>query len=344
MIGQKIVAQPGRPVGSIILLVLGLALLVLAAVLRSLHPVAGAIPFLVWGGLSWTARRQPFALTLTEEGIEVEGQPATIRYRDFEGLAARRPLNPYKKGPRRYPITVLHRDGRLVIPARLNVECDDLYIFLFRRFPNSNRQRTVPSLLADYLRYEERRCGAEHVWVYRARQQYAAGGSLGFRRFLAGMVLTCILWLVVGFGGEAVEKHMEAWGFLAIPFFVIGTLGYTAVRMQGRPQGIRNLQDACLIVCPDGFALMQGDLQGQMRWDELKDVKLQTGYVSGLLLKVAGASFLLADIYDRPLGMIYQQICYYWKGEKDRESFDRDLREARAPRGRAAGREDIRSE
>jgi hypothetical protein len=344
MIGQKIVAQPGAPVGSFILLILGLVLLVLAVVLRSLHPVAGAMPFLIWGGMSWAARGQPFAMTLTEEGIEVEEEREVIRYTDFEGLAARRPLNPYKKGPRRYPITVLHKDGRLLIPARLNVECDDLYIFLFRRFPNSNRQRKVPTLLADYLRYEERRCGAEHVWVYRARRQFVWGGSPGFRRFLAGMVLTCVAWMIVGFGGEAVEKHMEVWGFLGIPFLLIGSLGWLAVRLQGRPQGVRNPQDACLIVCPEGFALVQGDLQGQMRWDELKDVKLQTGYVSGLMLKVAGASFLLADIYDRPLGMIYQQICYYWKGEKDRESFDRDLREAAAARGRKAGREDIRAE
>jgi hypothetical protein len=62
----------------------------------------------------------------------------------------------------------------------------------------------------------------------------------------------------------------------------------------------------------------------------LKNVKLQQNVgAAGLMLQVAGASFLLADIYDRPLAMLYQQICYYWKGEKDRESFDRDLRETR---------------
>jgi hypothetical protein len=71
------------------------------------------------------------------------------------------------------------------------------------------------------------------------------------------------------------------------------------------------------------MALVQGDLQGEMRWDELKTLKFGSGSggdfqvsnqagIRGILLGFEGAQVLVHDIYDRPLNLIYGQIKRYW--------------------------------
>jgi len=86
---------------------------------------------------------------------------------------------------------------------------------------------------------------------------------------------------------------------------------------------VKNWRKSSLVISPMGLALVQGDIKGEMRWDELRDVqyKSRPGSFSmdvntampGVLLKFEGASITIADIYDQPLRIIYERIRRYWR-------------------------------
>jgi hypothetical protein len=71
--------------------------------------------------------------------------------------------------------------------------------------------------------------------------------------------------------------------------------------------------------------MVQGDVQGELRWDAVRGVKLQTaarsfsysrdgyGYGTGIWVTVEGAKVFIADIYDRPLLTILDRIHAYWR-------------------------------
>jgi hypothetical protein len=78
-----------------------------------------------------------------------------------------------------------------------------------------------------------------------------------------------------------------------------------------------------------GLALIQGDLRGELRWDELRDIRFRPGGGSissvsgegnlrGIHLIVEGATIVIVDLYDRPLSLIYQQLRGYWSGDEER--------------------------
>jgi hypothetical protein len=65
-----------------------------------------------------------------------------------------------------------------------------------------------------------------------------------------------------------------------------------------------------------GLALAQGDLVGELRWAELRSVKLRNSSAPRhrrIELSVEGAQIHIRDIYDGPLAEIHQQIDDYWR-------------------------------
>jgi hypothetical protein len=83
----------------------------------------------------------------------------------------------------------------------------------------------------------------------------------------------------------------------------------------------------------DAFALV-----GELAWEELRDVKLSKGnswqsshtladmhsVAANIILKVEGAVIVIADVYDRPIALIYQNICHYWRGKSLDDDWERD--------------------
>jgi hypothetical protein len=98
----------------------------------------------------------------------------------------------------------------------------------------------------------------------------------------------------------------------------VGFLGQRHVN-----SGIRRRDQASLVISPSGLAMPQGDMKGRMYWGELRDSRLSRGIESfrfggasgpaGIHLIVEGAEILVADIYDRPLPLIYGRIRRYWQ-------------------------------
>lgn len=333
MIGQTIESRPGLPLGAIFWLLLALLLDVLAVVQQNVHvAVVSLLPWLV-AVLFWRMRDRIFTARFTETALEMDEPPLEVRYADLQGLLApRRPDNPFKAGPRAYLIQVIHASGVLLIPARLSVPADEVFSFLYRQFSPSG-SRDVPSNLADFLRDEERRFGPEQVWTYRGRAHLGRSKRrLRLVAFFLALTLAAVVWLVWGI----IQNH-EGWIVGGSIFAFFGVLFSLIVWLMGGQNfsGVRKWRQAGLVVAPDGLALAQGDLVGELRWDEVLDVKLGKSAASfqfasssqplrGIVLKVEGAVIVIADVYDRPLALIYQNIRHYWQGQPRDEDWDRE--------------------
>jgi hypothetical protein len=320
MTGKTIESRPSFPFGAALWVVVAAALDVLALCTANAHwAVLSVLPWMVAFLLWWTAPR-PFRAHLTETALEVDEPPLTIPYADLQGLLAPgRPPNPFRAGPRAYAVQVLHAGGVLRIPAALDVPSDDVFVFLYRQI-SSRTTRDVHPSLADYLRRKEREFGQARVWCYRARAHLGAGlRHRALFTFFLALALSGIAWTAWG-----AARGQEGWvvagvlgGLLFGGLFAL-LFGLASRHLIGAP-GLKAWRQASLVVCPDGLALHQGDMTGQLRWDEVRDVTYGKARGSpglrGLVLMVAGAAILIADVYDRPLSLIHQQICYYWRGD-----------------------------
>jgi hypothetical protein len=308
--------------------------------LRKGAPRSGKVDVAVLSLLPWLgallllrARPRPFVARFTETAVEVEEPPLEVPYASMQGLLApRRPTNPYKAGPPSYLIQVIHTGGVLCIPARLNVPSDEVFSFLLRQFTPSG-SRDVPNTLADFLRRKERAFGPERVWTYRARPYFGRFKQYpGWSAFFAALTLTSGAWLAWGIVNQ--QGGWIAGGFFGLLFGIVFSVVLWAAGRQSMGIG-RGWRQAGLVIAPDGLALSQGDMIGQLRWDEVRDVKVctasesfrvmvSTQNVRGIVLKVEGAVIVIADIFDRPLALIHQHICHYWRGgaggEDDRGS------------------------
>ncbi len=319
MIGRRIEGQPGLPWVAMTLMITGIVL-VTAGLLTGVTPlaIASALP-LTLGSLFWLFRRdRPFAASLTEQGIDVVNPVLNIPYTAVQNLrAGGYAYDPAEFHERSCAIEVEHESGSLVIPARLNVQSHELYRFLAAQVTGSG-SRDVNPALAEYLENQEATFGSEAIWtccgVRRKGLQpvYQTLRTFGLGLFLAGLV-----WAVFGFSG-----HGEVWqvvgvviGVFGIVLFLASLAGYlsayTTVGMRKR---------ASIVIGPQGMAMVQGEIQGVIRWPELLDVRFQPwpqvrsfvvshqNAAPGILLRVKGADIVISDIYDRPLHVIHRRI------------------------------------
>jgi hypothetical protein len=330
---QTIQSRPRFPLGALLFCLLALALDAPAVVERNVNfAVGSAFPWLA-AVLFWLKRGRRVSFRLTPTALEVEEPPQSIPYEGLEGLLAPgRPPNPFKVGPRSYTIQVLHRDGAFRIPARLTVPSDEVFGFLFRQFSPGGSRDVHPSL-ADFVRRKERDFGPGRVWTYRARTHLGRGPERPrLAAFSLALLLTAVIWLPWG-----IATRDEGWiggGSLILVFCgLFAVLAWSTTR---RPTGlvrIKHWQKSSLVIAPDGLALVQGDMSGRLAWDEVLDVKVRTRpalfqtygstNMPGIVLKVEGAEVVIADLYDRPLPLIYQQVHHYWGSEATEEDWER---------------------
>jgi hypothetical protein len=213
-----------------------------------------------------------------------------------------------------------------------------LYSFLYHRLSSSG-SREVDQTLANYLHEKVQHYGTDRVWKY-ARRSYLRGSvlSLFWLRFWQGYLLTSVLWFVVG-----ISLDLPGWLLAGLISFIIA--GMMTLHMwlsaRGKKAGrTRSGRQSSLVICPDGLALCQGDLVGQLRWDEIRSIRIVRTQIQ---LKLEGAEINISDIYDRPLPLIHQLLLYYYEGERDREQpvwrFDATrLRETDREEARKTGR------
>jgi len=137
-----------------------------------------------------------------------------------------------------------------------------------------------------------------------------------------GLVIASALWLTVGITqGRGFEGWLGAGGTLGLLSLLIGLL--FVLHGQQKTPRLKNWQKSGLVIGPAGLALEQGELVGELRWEEVHKIVDRTAGVSFTLdsratqpclrLDVAGASIMLFDLYHRPLRYIHDLIGSFWQ-------------------------------
>jgi hypothetical protein len=320
MIGRRVESHRGLPWGTLLVLAVGLGLLAAGAVLKTPPLAIGAIWPLAFGTcLLAFGRERPFAAEFTAEAIAVEGpgEPSLVSYESIKNVFADgRPVDPATFRGNAATIVVHHDGGRLRIPRGLDAPAHEVYGFLAGKVP-LHGGRDVNPALAEYLARQVEQFGPERVWSNRAEPKRALRPERPrFRAFSLSLVLAAIAWIALAASGQA----QEGWGFAGVPAAVLGGIFLLASFSESTPYNmlIKGWKQASVVIGPRGLAMVQGDIQGAIGWDELLDVtyrsrprSLRLSYADGLtgiILKVKGSRIVIADIYDRPLYVIYDRL------------------------------------
>jgi hypothetical protein len=319
------------PKGVLLLPGIGLAMCALAIVYQEPNWAIGSVFFLLLGAGAFLVRPRRMALRLGTEGVEIEtkhGKQTLIRYEEIESIKApERPANWRLAGPPHYAIQVIYRTGVLNISARLTVPSDQVFESLHKRLSRSG-SRAINPLLNDYLARQQARYGPEKVLTYRART-YIAQDTANKRKCIRGLcwALTGIVWIVLKIALSAANAW-AAFGFLLL-IAGLAMAGFYALSLRPfRTPG--HFQSASLVIAPAGLALVQGGVQGEMRWNELQKMeswanhRFSRNIHGGIILQFAGTSVTIGDLYDRPLRFIFQAMDAYWREEKKLDAPVRD--------------------
>lgn len=321
MIGEVVTSRPGGTVAAVVFFALAATFFGVALANQSAHAAVFAILPLALGFAALLSGDPRVEFEVTADGLSLTAPDvAFVRYDDIRGLTA-----PVSGSGTDFAIQVYHTDGVLRIPAGLSVPSRELYEFLLDHLPpvEAANPDNVPAKLRDFLAEQLRLFGSEKVFVFRAR---AFPPVFSYRRHVGyslGVLLGALGWIVVGFTLDASGvKGAAGWGGGGIVLFLLALL-FTFLFWRASDRGrAGNWHESCLIVSPAGIALLQGQLRGKMRWDEVRAIeypaKPRFGLTSagsprsGIGLLVEGAYLIIADYYDRPLSKILSSLHTYW--------------------------------
>lgn len=325
MIGQTLTARRPFPLFALFFMLVALANVVVALGGDELRFLLFALPTALIALQLYRTRPGPFHATLTETAIVATEPAVTVPYDSIQGLlAGSRHADPYRRGSRRFSIQIRNDTCVLEIPPCPNVPSDEVYRFIFRQVPTRGAEPVHPSL-SGYLRDKQHTFGSQRVWQFGPRQR-VCGVRIGHRQRAAAIALflSSVVYVVFGIGaGRGNEGWLGGGVGMAVAAGILWLIGWERAR---RFNLIQKDGKASVVISPDGLALLQGELRGEMCWNELLDVKLGGGgatfsfsseeNIVGILLKVAGANIVMFDAFDRPLTIIFQQICYYWRSKE----------------------------
>jgi hypothetical protein len=322
MIGTEIEGHARPPIFAAVMFAFAIGCELFGVALKNGHwAIAGLLPFTI-AAVLWLTKERSFAGKLTPQGLLILPGSAVIAYDRMRSIWPADAREAARSNGQSYAFHLQHDGDVLYVPARLNVATGELVDFLKTKIPTV---QSVPanSAVAQYMKRQVETFGADHVWTFGARRQ------LGFDRgrsqyrtvfVMLGLAVVGLIWCIIG----ASLKHGE-WGTIggvAIFFGLFLALIFYALAKNRVPR-IKNWQSASLVVCPVGIALAQGDLCGELRWKEIRNVRLKYGsgflasdaatWGRGIVVSVDGADLMVADLYDAPIQTIYDRIAELWR-------------------------------
>jgi hypothetical protein len=325
---------------------LAVGLVIYAFVAGENGPAIGAIlPGTVAIAL-WMTRVKEIEGYLGEEGIVLTSPSMLIPYKSIRQIDA--PLDPYKPLPPSFRINVHHDWGVLRIPDAPDINSAGIFEALIS-LSSLSGSRTTNAFLHPYISRHEITFGGERIWTFATAPAFGKDVHRGRpgRAIALAMLVTSLTWFAVAMvvPADLASAFGGLGGFLLIISLLSLLIGW-AVRRPNQT-GIKNWQESSIAITPVGLALIQGDVKGELLWDQLRNVKIKikgTNYENYylpddpterlfwrlnrktirspryLILVVEGATIIVPDFYDRPLMLIYDRILRYWKPEKLEES------------------------
>lgn len=335
MIGERLESRPSRFVLALVFLAIALGLLggAFLSGIKALG-VAAILPIALAGSVWILGRERPFAARCHHDGLEVEnvqGNPF-IPYASIQNIKVGNNLaDPSEFRKTSCSIAVLHEAGLLRLPARLNVPSDEVFRFLVERVPRCGGRALSP-VVTEYLETQERRFGRDAVVTFSASRRRIGPARTDNRAFCIGLTVAGAVWIALG----AFQLSETAWAAAGIFCVGLGAVLYAATYTESFARGTtQSWRNASLVVGPEGMAMVQGNIQGVLRWPELLDVRFNAkplsfkftsqGVIPGVELRVAGATIVIGDVYDRPLYVIYDQIRSRWRNSARPAADDRGM-------------------
>jgi hypothetical protein len=327
LIGQEFAIALGRRWTGFVLWMLvlaGIATIGASAPRGAWVAVPAALFFMTILCLFFFMRKSTRRLRFTGDGVELTHPEETLVYHEIvEIFAPERGDRPGKN----FPIHLLCERSYSTIPASVRADSETLYRFLRTQPLGERAISAVPPVLRDFLKQQLTVHGPEDIYIYQPRLSLRSTRRAGIGEWLCLSLVPAGLALIV----IDIALGQRAGGIgtlLGIPVVFIGVLVYLGAvlrRKLSRPT-VKNWQQAALIIGPDGLALVQGDLTGELRWRELQHMAATSGMSSfsltavdskskipGIALVVAGATITIADIYHWPIAHAQRRIEEHWR-------------------------------
>src|SRR5687767_3484211 len=278
MIGRLIDARSPISRVAIVMLLVALALAAWAAAAVSPHPAIAALLPLFLGAALWLGRPGHAIVLIDNEGLQPLGSTQKVRFDEIVAITigGRRLIDVVALLPPG-PIEIHHAGRCLVLPRKTNIDTSELIRFLLSKAPRQP-SRPVHSLLTDYFAEQQAKFGLEKVHVIHARELIAAPGRRRLRRWVtAAIVFTGIAWIALAVALGPMSRDAELYGawialgcvavFLTVPIYFAMRSGDGTAGSQ-----VAKFPHACIVIGPAGLAMVQGEIQGAIRWDEITKV------------------------------------------------------------------------
>ncbi len=317
MTGEIVESQPsgGRAAALFTVLAFLLGALLLAVPKNQGWPVA-FLPLGIAAGI-WLGRDRRVVFHIAETRLEFERpQESFVEYESLESVTIRR-----KRGSEHFPIQLRHRGGTTNIPAQLSVSSLRLLHFLDERLPPF-RNENLPDALVGFREEQIAKFGEDRVFSFGGRMKGAEPPSYKWIGALLGLALSAIFMWIIGCLAQPASQTEWTQAGLIIAFF--STFFAFLNWLSGRSKQKRDTRQSGLIVGPTGIALLQGDVKGKMRWDELKAIehppvkrfgtRRTADSKHGIGLLVDGGYIVIFDYYNRPADEIYRILREFWNG------------------------------
>jgi hypothetical protein len=251
----------------------------------------------------------PRRFQFTEEGIACTRPRRFVKYADILDVF------PMDRGAgERFPIHLLVGDDSVLLPARLGIPSAELAEFL-RSQPLGQRTREVPPIFTNFFKQQLLVSPPKQIYIFRGDKRRVSPRTRRYRSAAWWFLGLSAIWFALTplDSGMPIYPPFGALAGLFGLIFLVG--GYTPMR-HGQAR-IKNWAEVTLIITPLAMALQQGDLRGELRWEELLSLSSSSRRraapknLANLTLKVRGASIQLLDIYQWPLDCAAELIARY---------------------------------
>ncbi len=280
MIGQTIEARPPFPAGAVAWAATGFVLLGIAIAAGEPHyALASTWPWTM-AAVLWFRQASPVAFLIEEDGLHpLDGKPE-ILYASLQAVVVPdAPSRPPRAVGKPQPMVVFYDAGYLLLPPILNVPPVELFHFLQSKIPQRTSKSVHPTL-EGFFNEHVGKFGESKVHVTSARPSprrvpaRSTSATVGIGFFWGG-VLTIVATIVVLAAGHQ-DQGYEAWIVFGTLSALVGGLCWLAARSYvGQPnKALARNPDACIIVSPAGLAMVQGDIQGMLRWGEITGTRV----------------------------------------------------------------------
>lgn len=259
-------------------------------------------------------RRSKQEMVFLEDGVRIEPSGVEASYESILGLKLNNRTEPWGKDVKGLSKLELVADGDVLFTGR-STGAGRAYDFLLGMVPTTG-SRTVSPRLTRHLEEQLASFDDDLVASFDARPVIGCP-----RPGVLQTAMTLLLAAAILCGLAVVHRQAIGWavacGFVGSILLWVGTL----VRDSGvRPQGMTRWMGSCIIVSPTGIAVEQGDLVGKMRWDEIRKLECAKPLRASITVTISGANFLIHDLYDRPLAVIYERMLDFWEADEIEES------------------------